>query len=46
MKTVKKDKLEYLVFENMPEIKHCFSTRYGGVSEGVFFFNEFSVERR
>ena len=36
MKTVKKDKLEYLVFENMPEIKHCFSTRYGGVSEGVF----------
>ena len=36
MKTIKKDKLEYLVFENMPEIKHCFSTRYGGVSEGAF----------
>ena len=34
----RKDKLEYLVFENMPEIKHCFSTRYGGVSEGAFSY--------
>lgn len=34
MKTIKKDKLEYLVFENMPDVKHCFSTRFGGVSTG------------
>lgn len=38
MKTVKKDKLEYLVFENLSDlgIKHCFSTRYGGVSNGCY----------
>lgn len=36
MELVKKDKLEYYVFENMPDIKHCFSTRYGGVSTGCY----------
>jgi hypothetical protein len=24
------------VFENMPSLKHCFSTRYGGVSSGCY----------
>ena len=38
MKLVKKGKLEYFVFENLEKagIKHCFSTRLGGVSEGCF----------
>jgi hypothetical protein len=37
LKTIKKGELEYLVFESFEKegIRHCFSTRYGGVSEGV-----------
>ena len=34
MKKIKKDKLEYYIFENI-SVRHCFSTRLGGVSEGV-----------
>ena len=32
---VKKDKLEYVTFDNLTEtgmVKHCFTTRHGGVS--------------
>jgi hypothetical protein len=36
MKYIKKDKLEYLTFENMQGIRHCFSTRLGGVSSGCY----------
>ena len=38
MKHIKKDGLEYFVFENLEKagVKHCFSTRKGGVSEGCF----------
>jgi hypothetical protein len=36
MKLNKKDKLEYYTFENMQDIRHCFSTRLGGVSEGCY----------
>ncbi|MBR5589927.1 MAG: laccase domain-containing protein, partial [Anaerotignum sp.] len=35
MKIVKKDKLEYVTFDNLTEtgmVKHAFTTRYGGVS--------------
>ncbi|MDO4531118.1 MAG: peptidoglycan editing factor PgeF [Bacillota bacterium] len=35
MKIVKKDKLEYITFDNLEEtgmVKHCFTTRRGGVS--------------
>ena len=32
----KKGGLEYLTFENMKDVKHCFSTRNGGVSEGCY----------
>ncbi|MBQ9519818.1 MAG: peptidoglycan editing factor PgeF [Firmicutes bacterium] len=37
MKLIKKGKLEYYIFENLEKagVKHCFSTRLGGVSEGV-----------
>ena len=38
MKHIKKDSLEYFVFENLERsgVKHCFSTRKGGISEGCF----------
>lgn len=38
MKQIKKGELEYFVFENLERagVKHCFSTRKGGVSEGCF----------
>ncbi len=35
MRTVKKDKLEYLVAEGI-SVPHCFTTRFGGVSTGYF----------
>ena len=38
MKQIKKGELEYFVFENLARagVKHCFSTRKGGISEGCF----------
>lgn len=36
MKLIQKDRLKYYTFENLNSIKHCFSTRYGGVSTGCF----------
>lgn len=36
MELVKKGNIEYYVFEKLKDIKHCFSTRQGGVSEGHY----------
>lgn len=36
MKLIKKGKLEYYKFEKFRALRHCFSTRYGGVSEGCY----------
>lgn len=36
MKLIRKDNIEYYVFEKFKNIRHCFSTRKGGVSEGVY----------
>lgn len=36
MKLIKNGNLEYYVFEKFKNIRHCFSTRKGGVSEGVY----------
>lgn len=35
VQTIKKDKLEYLVSENI-SVPHCFTTRHGGVSSGIY----------
>ena len=35
MKIEKKEKLEYITFDNLTEtgmVRHCFTTRHGGVS--------------
>lgn len=37
--------LTYPAFENLPEIIHCFSTRLGGVSEGIFSSMNLSFTR-
>lgn len=37
--------LAYPAFENLPEIIHCFSTRLGGVSEGIFSSMNLSFTR-
>ena len=34
--TIKKGSLEYLTADALEGAIHCFSTRYGGVSEGQF----------
>ncbi len=36
MKLIKNGNLEYYVFEKFKNIRHCFSTRKGGVSEGYY----------
>lgn len=36
MNLIKKGKLEYYQFEKFKDIRHCFTTRYGGVSEGCY----------
>lgn len=38
MQHIKKDGLEYFIFDNLARagVKHCFSTRIGGVSKGCF----------
>lgn len=36
MKLIKKGDVEYYVFEKLHRVKHCFSTRKGGVSEGCY----------
>ncbi len=39
MKFIEKGKVKYFVFESFEKIgvvNHCFTTRYGGVSKGVF----------
>ena len=36
MNLVKKGKLEYYQFEKLKDLRHCFSTRLGGVSEGCY----------
>lgn len=36
MELVKKGNIEYYVFNNLKGVKHCFSTRKGGVSEGCY----------
>ena len=35
VQTIKKEKLEYLVSENI-SVPHCFTTRHGGVSAGIY----------
>lgn len=37
--------LTYPVFEQLPDIVHCFSTRIGGVSKGIFSTMNFSFGR-
>ncbi len=36
MDLVKKGDIEYYTFDILKDIKHCFSTRKGGVSEGIY----------
>lgn len=36
MELVKKGDIQYYVFDKLKNIKHCFSTRHGGVSEGCY----------
>ena len=36
MDLIKKGKLEYYQFQNMKGLRHCFSTRFGGVSEDCY----------
>lgn len=36
MELIKKGKLEYYRFKSFGDLRHCFSTRYGGVSEGCY----------
>ena len=48
MRMNEKNGVEYLtypVFEQLPDIVHCFSTRIGGVSEGIFSTMNFSFGR-
>lgn len=47
-KVIKKDGLVYLtipVFENTGMVKHCFTTRIGGVSEGIYKSLNTSLEK-
>lgn len=45
IKTVKKDALEYLASDLLAGAVHCFSTRYGGVSEGYLSSLNLGVHR-
>ncbi len=36
MELVKMGNIEYYVFNNLKGVKHCFSTRKGGVSKGCY----------
>lgn len=36
MELIKKGDIQYYVFDKLKGIKHCFSTRHGGVSEGCY----------
>lgn len=36
MELIKKGDIQYYVFDKFKSIKHCFSTRHGGVSEGCY----------
>lgn len=36
MDLIKKGDIQYYVFDKLKNIKHCFSTRYGGVSKGCY----------
>lgn len=36
MELIKKGKLEYYRFDKLKNLRHCFSTRLGGVSEGCY----------
>ncbi len=36
MKLIKNGNVEYYAFEKLQQVKHCFSTRKGGVSEGCY----------
>ena len=44
MKTVKFGALEYITAENL-EVKHCFTTRFGGVSEGYLSTLNLGIHR-
>lgn len=36
MELIKKGNIEYYVFDKLKNVKHCFSTRKGGVSQGCY----------
>lgn len=44
-KVCQKDRLEYLCAEGLHDVIHCFSTRYGGVSQGVLASLNLGIHR-